>query len=32
MRSLKERLGVDIDIYQYSIEEAYQELSRVLGD
>ena len=32
MRSLKERLSVDIDIYQYSIEEAYQELSRVLGD
>ncbi len=32
MRSLKEKLSLDIDIHQYSIEEAYQELSRVLGD
>lgn len=32
MHSLREKLGLDIDIHQYSVEEAYQELYRVLGD
>ena len=29
---VKEKLNLDIDIHQYSIDEAYQELYRVLGD
>jgi energy-coupling factor transport system ATP-binding protein len=32
MLLVKEKLNLDIDIHQYSIDEAYQELYRVLGD
>ena len=32
MLLVKEKLNLDINIHQYSIDEAYQELYRVLGD
>lgn len=32
MQAIKEKMQIEIDIHQYSIEEAYQELYRVLGD
>ena len=31
LKDVKEKLNIDIDIYQYTIEDAYKELSRVLG-
>ena len=32
LKDLKEKLGLDINEYQYTIEDAYQELRRVLGE
>lgn len=31
LKDVKEKLNIEIDIYQYTIEDAYKELSRVLG-
>lgn len=32
MRALKDKLGVDLDIYQYNVEDAFNELRTKLGD
>lgn len=32
LKEIKEKLNIDINIYQYTIEDAFLELKRVLGD
>ena len=32
MRGLKEKLSVDLDIYKYNIKDAFDEISRVMGE
>lgn len=32
MRGLKEKLNVDLDIYKYNIKDAFDEISRVMGE
>ncbi len=32
LKGLKEKLNINLDVYKYNIEDAYQELNRVLGE
>ena len=32
LRKVKEQLGLDIDIYQYTVSDAYKEIARALGN